>query len=1036
MYKRLISCAFLMSVMAVAAPLHSHAGSPAGPAEASVDDTQTASVIEGTVTDLNGEPIIGASVKVAGEQLGTTTDVDGKFSIKVPKGARLEISYVGCKMQIVEAVPGKAMTISLEPSNFNLDEVVVVGYSTQRKGDLTGSIATASAEQVASRRATTLSEALQGTMSGVTVTRSSGNPDAGGDIKVRGITTINDSSPLVLIDGVPGNINTVNPDDVESISVLKDAASAAIYGSRAASGVILVTTKRAKSGTINLSYNFEYGWSKQTYKNTFVDATRFMEMANELRYNDNPAAGWNQVYGQEHIDKYWENNANDPIKYPNTDWRSLMIDDTSTRMVHTLTISGGGEKIRNTSSLRFDDHDGFYKNKDFKRMNVRSNTDYDINKYISSHLDFFFQRSHIKNAQINPLDMHYLAMPPIYGVKWADGSWCDVKSGENPIAKLEDGGSSETIYQRVQGRLGIDIRPFEGLVISGVVAPQWNTTQTKNFVRQVPYSVESAPGVVAGYQGGFAQTTLREVRNNDYEITTQFFANYNNTFGKHDVSAMVGYEDWYGDWEVMGAGRDAYELHDYPYLDLGSKEFRSNYGSKTNGAYHSVFGRANYNFDHRYLVQFNFRRDGSSRFSKSNRWANFPSVSVGWILSQEKFWEKANMSWFNYLKLRGSWGRLGNERLGSWYPYQATIVYRNAIFLDKNGQPISYQVAGQETYAVPDITWETTESWNVGFDAYFLNSRLRASFEYYRKNTKDMLLALEIPKFIGYANPQVNAGRMHTNGWDLELGWMDKIGEVSYSVSANVSDFKSKMGDLNGTQFLGSQVKMEGSEFNEWYGYLSDGLFQTQEEIDNSALLNKNTRPGDIKYKDISGPDGVPDGVISPEYDRVLLGGSLPRFSYGFGGSVQWKDFDLNFAFQGVGKWNRMYHYNQWVGYSENWLNFPTLLEGNYWSANNTAEQNNGVFFPRLTSSNLGNNTTTSDYWLYNGHYLRLKNLTLGYTLPNRITRVAGIQTLRVYVTGTDFLTFGNHPKGWDPEQGAGSYPITKSFLIGANVKF
>ena len=224
-----------------------------------------------------------------------------------------------------------------------------------------------------------------------------------------------------------------------------------------------------------------------------------------------------------------------------------------------------------------------------------------------------------------------------------------------------------------------------------------------------------------------------------------------------------------------------------------------------------------------------------------------------------------------------------------------------------------------------------------------------------------MLLALEIPKFIGYANPQVNAGRMHTNGWDLELGWMDKIGEVSYSVSANVSDFKSKMGDLNGTQFLGSQVKMEGSEFNEWYGYLSDGLFQTQEEIDNSALLNKNTRPGDIKYKDISGPDGVPDGVISPEYDRVLLGGSLPRFSYGFGGSVQWKDFDLNFAFQGVGKWNRMYHYNQWVGYSENWLNFPTLLEGNYWSANNTAEQNNGVFFPRLTSSNLGNNTTTSD---------------------------------------------------------------------------
>ena len=1000
--------------------------------------------ISGKVIDANGDPVIGANVVEKETTNGTITDMSGNFVLFVNPNAVLSVSYIGYVSKDIQVKDRSSFTISLEEDSELLDEVVVVGYGTMKKKDLTGAVGTLKGESLSARKTTQLSTALQGATSGVLVTRDNSAPGATASIKIRGVTTIGESSPLVIVDGVPGDINQVNPDDVESMSVLKDAASASIYGSRAAAGVIVITTKRAKENDLSLNYNFEYGWEMPTRLPEYVGAQRFMEMVNELRYNDNNAGGWYQTYSEDQVNNWIKNNATDPDAYPITDWQDEILKNSAPRQTHSINIAGGSKVVQTKASFRYDKTDGIYVNRNYERYMIRVNNDFKINKYIEAHLDVNFKRSKSEEPHRNPMDLQYRATPPIYAARWNNGMWGDVKDGENTLAMITDGGLKTSWYNRLGGKAAIDISPIKGLKISGVIAPTYNFDKVKSFRKQVPFTYANDPNTVKGYMNGFTTTKLTENRNDSYDVTTQFFANYNKSFGQHDLSAMIGYEDYYAFWENLSASRDQYELMNFPYLDIGPENLRDNGGNAEEYAYRSFFGRIAYSYASRYLLQVNFRRDGSSRFAPDSRWANFPSLSAGWVVSEEQFMKNLNWNWLSFLKLRGSWGTLGNERITmtknsstvqNYYPYQSALNFGSALFYSGNSLN-SMLSAAQQYYAVRNISWETTETWDIGLDANFLDGRLHFSGDFYKKKTKDMLLALEIPKFIGYDNPSVNTGNMHTTGYDLEIGWRDQVGDFRYSVSANLSDFISKMGNLGGTEFLGEKVKMEGSQFDEWYGYISDGLFQTQEEVDNSPKLNNNVTVGDIKYKDISGPDGVPDGKISSEYDRVLLGGSLPRYMFGVNFSASYKGFDFSMMFQGVGSQNSRISRNMIEGLNTNWGGFPSILEGDYWSTNNTAAENAGVKYPRLTRNSVDANMSMSDYWMFNGRYLRMKNLTVGYTLPGVWTKKISMESVRFYLSGNDLFCLSKYPHGWDPEVSTTGYPITMSVLLGVSVNF
>ncbi len=989
--------------------------------------------VKGVVTDASsGEPIIGANVVIEGTTTGTVTDVDGKFTLTVPApGSVLVISFLGFNTERVVVNNEAELAVKLIADVTNLEEVVVVGYGTVKKKDLTGSVSSIQGDAIEGRQATQVSQALQGAMSGVMVTRNNNAPGASATIRIRGITTIGESSPLVIVDGVPiDNINDINPADVDNISVLKDAASASIYGSRAAAGVILITTKRAKSGEIGIQYNTEYGVEKPTTLPKYVDVVRYMQMVNELRWNDkNNDANEYPLYTKDVIDNYWTLNAENPNKYPNTDWMGLMIKDNAPRQSHVLSITAGTKAVRTKASIGYDKTASLYSGKDFERVSARFNNDVTINKLLSASLDLSFKRSHYVNPYHDPV-YNTLISPPVYAATWSDGRIAEGKTGANIYGMSNFGGYRYNWYNQLNGRISLDFTPIKELKISAVLSPTFGIDKGKAFQKRVEYTAADDPTLVIGTLEGGTQTNLYETRNDYTRVTSQLLANFDKSFGNHNLNAMAGYENFYSKNENMGASREKYGLTTFPYLDLGPLDLRGNYGNAWENAYRSYFGRIMYNFKSKYFLQGNIRYDGSSRFHEDYRWGAFPSFSAGWVVSEESF--MSNLSWLSFLKLRASWGTLGNERIGN-YPYQATIDFSNALFY-QGTNVVAAQTAAQTKYAIRDISWETTQSVDFGIDLNLFNNRLRLTGDYYQKTTRDMLLALEIPDYMGFDNPDQNTGKMFTKGWDGEIGWNDKIGEFTYSVSANMSDFKSIMGDLGGTEFVGDQIKKKDSEFNEWYGYVSDGLFQTAEDLAASAKTSTAVKVGDVKYKDISGPEGVPDGLITPTYDRVLLGGSLPRYMFGSNIKMGYKNLDFSLVFQGVGKVNARLQGLMITPLSDNWGNMPAILDGNYWSKYNSEEENLNAKYPRLSENNKGNNYTMSDYWLINGGYLRLKNITLGYTLPSLWTKKVGLQRVRAYLSASDFLTFDKFPKGWDPEVAANGHPITASYIFGLSV--
>ncbi len=995
--------------------------------------------ISGKVIDDGGKPLPGVSVSLKGGNTATATNDGGTFTISVPNlaSSTLVFTYVGMKTQEIVIGTNNVVNVVLEPEATNLEDVVVIGYGTAKKKDLTGAVAVIEGKDLTKGNQMIMSQALQGAAPGVSVTRSSGLPGATATIRIRGITTIGDSNPLILVDGIPvESIDRVNPNDVENISVLKDAASASIYGSRASAGVILITTKRAKKNQLNLEYQGLYGIITPTQFPGTVDHIRYMEMINEVAWNDggNRAGANYNVYSKEFIDDYNANNRlTDPYLYPIMDWKEVLLKDYAPNIAHGLSLTYGNDIIKTKASFNYEKADALYNNRTFDRITSRINNEFKINRFLSADVNVSFQQSVNEQPVINPLS-HVYKFGPLESPYWADGRISGGRNGTNSWARINYGGFNNTWGNELIGRLALKFTPIENLTISGVLAPSIRSVKGKQFVKQIPFYDYDNTTSTTGFISGNMTTSLTESRSEVRTTTKQLTANYNTTFGKnHDLSLMAGYEDYYRFSEGLNASSDNLALSDYPYLDRANLAYMINSGNAVENAYNSYFGRVMYGYADKYLIQANIRYDGSSRFHKDYRWAGFPSVSAGWVVTQEDFIKNLNINHLNFFKLRVSWGTLGNERIGN-YPYQAIMNFNNALFIE-NGTVVSRTTAAQIAYNIRNITWETTESWNVGFDATMFSNKLSLTADYYKKTTHDMLLALEIPAFLGYANPDQNAGMMHTKGWEVQIGWRDQLGDFRYSVAANISDYKSMMGNLSGVVFLGDQIIREGVEYNSWYGYRSAGLFQSQDDINNSALLSRVVKPGDVKYMDISGPEGRPDGIISPEYDRVPLGGSLPRYIYGGNINLGYKGFDAFLMFQGVGKQTSQLSVDM-VYQTAAWYTFPDFVDGNYYSEYNTPEQNSKARYPRLSQLAFdGNNYKMSDYWLFNGSYFRLKNVTLGYTFPASWNKYLKMSNLRVYASVNDLFSLDNYPKGWDPEAGTTAY-IARTWNFGVQIRF
>lgn len=999
--------------------------------------------ISGTVTDPFGFPLLGANILEKGTTNGTQSDFDGKFTLNVAnENATLIISYIGYLTQEVAVNNQTNISIILKENAAALDEIVVVGYGTLAKKDITGSIATIKADVITERSATNISNALQGTVAGLRVTRNSSEPGAGNTIRIRGNTTLQGTNdPLVLIDDVPGSINDVTADQVESISVLKDAAAAAIYGSRAAAGVIIITTKRAKEGVFRFSYSGDYFINTPTKEREYVGALQYLLMDNEKAWNDDGnGSDLFPIWSEDRVNKYISGEAaSDRNEYPNTDWASLLLKKNSTGYRHNINISGGTEKLKSNIFIGYEHQDALYDYRDWSRVTARINNDIKISDKFGAIADLNFKLIKTNNPIFNPTG-RALQAAPIYPAVWEDGRYAEGKGGDNAYLRFNEGGFSKNESYLFTGKIGVFYKPVNDLKLSLNITPTATFTKGKTFSKEVRYwDVDDPEQINPGTLiPGQTVNRLFESRYDFKAVTLQALVNYDKYFGKHSIKTLAGFEERGSKTENLGVLGDRFVSPDFPYLNQApTAEVYDNGSSVSELAYSSVFGRINYNFDSKYYLSAAIRHDGSSRFGSDYRWGTFPSVSAAWTVSNEEFMKSLASSISN-LKLKASYGELGNDRLGN-YLYLTLLQVQNALIA--NGSDVEEVRALSQLYlTTPNIKWETTATKNFGLELGLFNNRLSLEGEYFIKETTDMLLSLSVPDLVGFEDPTVNVGSMTTKGWEATASWNDNLGDdFSYGISFNISDAESIIGNINDKRLFdpsGTRLSEEGHEFQEWYGYQSDGLFQTQEEVDNSPVTNSSVKPGDVKYLDISGPDGTPDGIIN-DLDRTFLGSSGPRYIYGGRINMAYKGFDFGLAFQGVGKQNFYLRQSFVRPFLESWLTPSKEYANSYWSVNNTADVNQNVKYPRLSETSTGNNYRFSDFWLKNGAYLRIKTLSLGYTLPNNAIKTLGLSKVRLSVSGNDLFTIDRLPSGVDPEQTSGTgYFLTKSVIFGVKANF
>lgn len=1014
------------------------------------EDKNTSYKASGVVIDSAGEPVIGAGVVIEGSTNGTITDVDGRWELVVPSTTtKIVISSLGYKEQVVAAGSASARTVTLHEDSQMLQETVVVGYGVQKKVNLTGAVAMVNSEEMNARPISSVASGLQGLLPGVTVVNSSSQPgQANTTIRVRGVGTIGNSNPLILIDGIEGDISSINPEDIESVSVLKDAASSAIYGARAANGVLLVTTKKLAAGkdaVTKINFSAYAGIQTPTRLPEMCDAIEFMTLDNEARKNVDTADAWLP----EDFDKV--RNNTDPNYFGNTDWIGQVIKKVAPQQNYSLSLNGTLGNSGYMLSYRYFDQSGLTVGN--STGETRHNLRFKINTKLIDRVTLSSNLGYTTTKVISPVSSLtsgggaiYTAMriAPNVPVRYTDGTWAYGGGNTNPVAILRDGGRAKTDADELSIMEVVKVDILKGWDVSAT----YNVTSyngLKDILKKTITFNNPEDGSTYSYQ------SPNSIKNIDYRHNQQTFilqTNFDLNFGKHNVSGVVGMsQEWYTS-RSFEASRTKLITEQDPTLNLGDPQTMSNASSYSSWAIRSGFGRVSYNWNERYLLEGNLRYDLSSRFHKSNRSGLFPSVSAGWRISEENFMA-ATRTYLDNLKIRASWGMLGNQYVGSSnYPYLSVLqAYTSGISMIGANATTGYV---QSTLSNPNLSWEKIKMLDLGFDLAMFSNRLTFSFDWYNKDTDGILLKLNYPAQLGAKPSEQNAGKVNNKGWEMDLNWRSQAGEFMYGIGFNLSDVKNKIVDLGGnaSDLSGNQIRMVGYPIDAFYGYIADGLMTPEDfKINNPethtynlpnipVILGNRYQPGDIKYKDLSGPEGVPDGRITPEYDRTVLGSSIPRYTYSVRGNLGWRGIDFSFVLQGVGKCS---------GYLEgsarhalqDMAAYPQKVHLERYNV--VTNPNPKASYPRLTYNTGFNQNTFSTFWLEDASYLRVKNVQLGYTFPEKWMKKARIDNFRVYASADNLFTFSKFFYAYDPEtpvSKGGYYPLVKTVVIGVNLTF
>lgn len=965
--------------------------------------------IAGKVTS-GGAPVVGAGVIIKGTTIGVATDSDGSFRMEAPADAVLVVSSLGYATREVPVNGKTYFEIELAVDAELLDDVVVVGYGVQKKVNLTGAVASVPTDELTGKPVANVLEAIQGTVPGLIIQQGTSTPGSSPSINIRGLNTMNNNDPLVIVDGIEGSLANLNAADIEQISILKDASSTAIYGSRASNGVVLVTTKKGQAGKTEINYDFSYGLQQPTALPKVVDSWEYAEIYNEAAIN----SGRSAKFTAEDIANYRNGGTN--VK-----WIEEIYKSYAPQSSHNLSVTGGNDKMSYLASLGYLNQNSMFQGPDYgyQRYNARLNVSHKMFKNFTVSLTSQFARNDIKEhaywtewiiEQAN-------RMPAIYDIKNPDGTYTFPSgSNSNALQRLEEGGYRENVNDELLGTLKAEWEIFDGFKLTGSVGGRvWN-----NKLHENRKALEGS---------GDQENVLTEQFYRSLNITTNVIASYDKQIKKHSFGVLLGYgyegfsDNTFSTSRITDDGK--YDI----FVGTLSGDNVSNSGSAGDWSMYSAFGRFTYNYDEKYLFEFNVRNDYSSYFAKGNRSGIFPSLSAGWRISEEPFWSGIK-TYIPSLKIRGSWGLVGNNRISAYQYMQTVSVSNNISFGDAIASTAYFSSAN------PDLKWETTRMADIGFDLGLLDNNLNISFDYFNNMTRDILVNLPVPGLFGNGSPVQNAGKVSTAGWELSLTYHLTTGPVVHHFAGNVSDSFNKVVDVQGTEIIGgydvNTIIKEGYPLYSYYAYKSDGFFQNEAECAVGPHLDGITpKPGDIRYVDKSG-----DGIIKEDDDRFIVGNDFPRYLFSFSYGLEVKGFDFSMMWQGVGKRNKWMRGESVEAFHNN--NEGPVLDFHLdrWTPTNT-----DATYPRVTmGSESSNNAAKSDFWIMDAKYIRLKNIQVGYTFPSKWMKKVYIQNLRVYASIQNALTFSKMKGGWDPEytaDGSGrAYPVARVFSIGLNVKF